>query len=55
LILFHESFDEDGIDTLPLHLDQPVPTTSPHFLPAGCPSCHPSNSVKALLVGRHRP
>jgi len=26
-----------------------VPTsTIPHFLQAGCPSCHPTNSVKAL-------
>jgi len=41
------------------HTDHPVgrhsirtkqcpPPASPHFLQAGCPSCHPTNSVKAL-------
>jgi len=24
------------------------PPSFPHFLQAGCPSCHPTNSVKAL-------
>ena len=32
-----------------LHPDYAVPTsTIPHFLQAGCPSCRPANSVKAL-------
>ena len=33
----------------PLHPDSAVPTsTVPHFLQAVCPSCRPTNSVKAL-------
>jgi len=29
-------------------------TNTKSFLQAGCPSCHPSNSVKALKGKRHR-
>jgi len=28
------------------------PPPSPHFVQAGCPSCHPNNSVKALKASR---
>ena len=31
------------------------PSQSPHFLQAGCPSCHPTNSVKELkAIARHQ-
>jgi len=42
-------FFRDHPGWAPLHLDQPVPTsTILHFLQARCPSYHPTNSVKAL-------
>jgi len=31
-----------------IRTNQCPPPPSPHFLQAGCPSCHPTNSVKAL-------
>jgi len=31
-----------------IRTNQYPPPPSPHFLQAGCPSCHPTNSVKAL-------
>jgi len=32
----------------PIRTNQCSPPPSPHFLQAGCPSCHPTNNVKAL-------
>ena len=34
-----------------LQADNHASTPPLSFLQAGCPSCHPTNSVKALLVG----
>jgi len=32
----------------------PPPPSSPYFLQAGCPSCRPTNSVKALKANKHK-
>jgi len=33
-----------------VHANRPTNKPTPNFLQAGCPSCHPTNSVKALKL-----
>jgi len=36
-----------------IRTNQCPPPLSPHFLQAGCSSCHPTNSIKALVIYCH--